>query len=84
MSNEFPNRHQANLIEGESDIPTLKTKFMEEEDICGDEGEFLSCVLERILLAQKKIVQSQCYSTLLNRCCIEGKVSELIIDSGCM
>lgn len=84
-SNEFPNRQQAHLMEGEleDDINVPAQENAEIEDILGDDGESLSCIMERILIVPKQSQISQRHAIFKTRCIIAGKVRELIIDKGC-
>lgn len=53
------------------------------EDIQADEGDQLSCILEKVLLRPKKPTSSQRHAIFKSRCTIEGKVCDLIIGTGC-
>lgn len=53
------------------------------EDVQGDDGEFISCILEKVLLAPRQRVGTQRHAIFRTRCTISGKVYELLIDSGC-
>ncbi|PKU81321.1 RNA-directed DNA polymerase [Dendrobium catenatum] len=83
-SNECPNRQQLQLLEGEGeedvDVPEEDAEF---EDVMGDDGEPLICVLEKLLLAPRKVVQSQRHSIFKTKCTIGGKVCDLLVDNGC-
>ncbi|PKU79630.1 putative mitochondrial protein [Dendrobium catenatum] len=87
-SNECPNRQQLQLAEGEnrefSGEPELPAeKDDETEDVCGDMGEPLVCILEKLLLAPRHAVPTQRNALFRTKCTIQGKVCELLVDSGC-
>ena len=48
----------------------------------GDEGEEVVCVLQRLLLAPKKIDKTQRHQIFRTKCTIQNKVRNVIIDSG--
>lgn len=74
------------IIEGEhtddeeSEIPSLPKDIV---DAQGDEGEFVSCILEKVLLAPHLNNQTQRHSIFRIRCTVNNKVRELVIDHGC-
>ncbi|XP_028556538.1 uncharacterized protein LOC110116452 [Dendrobium catenatum] len=84
-SNECPNRQQLQLLEGEEDVDQgqLEGFNTEVEDVVGDEGDPLVCVLEKILLAPRQQGNSQRHAIFRTKCTISGKVCDLLIDSGC-
>ncbi|XP_020677817.1 uncharacterized protein LOC110096287 [Dendrobium catenatum] len=84
-SKECPNRQQLQLLDGEGEDETDQhEEEVEVEDVIGDEGEPLVFVLEKLLLAPRKVVDSQRHSIFKTKCTIAGKVCDLLIDSGCM
>ncbi|XP_020691321.2 uncharacterized protein LOC110105961 [Dendrobium catenatum] len=88
-SNECPNRQRIQLLEGEiHGVEAEPTDFelapeADFEDVHGDEGDPLLCVLQKLLIAPKSPSHSQCNALFKTRCTIQGKVCELLIDSGC-
>lgn len=56
LSNECSNRKQLQLVEGDlepnSDL-SFPTNTEELEDVLGDEGKFISCILEKVLLVSR-------------------------------
>ncbi|PKU83878.1 RNA-directed DNA polymerase [Dendrobium catenatum] len=87
-SNECPNHLQVQLLEGE--CPDEDRDCGEHvdtdglaEDVPGDDGEPLICILEKLLLAPRAALPSQRNAIFRTRCTISGKVCDLIIDSGC-
>ncbi|XP_020691225.2 uncharacterized protein LOC110105887 [Dendrobium catenatum] len=83
-SNECPNRQQLQLLEGEGEEENeLFEEEVEVEDVTADDGEPLICVLEKLLLAPRKVVQSQRHCIFKTKCTIGGKVCDLLVDSGC-
>lgn len=85
-SNECLNRKQLQLMDGgseeHSDLPP-EPVFDSIDDLQGDDGEFLACIMEKVLLAPKTASPSQRHSLFRTRCTNGGKVCELVIDSGC-
>ncbi|KAI0495627.1 hypothetical protein KFK09_021930 [Dendrobium nobile] len=68
----------------EEDVELLEAELETEvEDVIGDEGEPVVCVLEKLLLAPRKQVSSQRHSIFKTKCTIADKVCDLLIDSGC-
>ncbi|PKU62072.1 RNA-directed DNA polymerase [Dendrobium catenatum] len=85
-SNECPSRPQLQIasaeneeIREENDDPNAEL----EEEISPDSGEPLVCVMEKILLAPRQQQNSQRNAVFKTRCTINGKVCDLLIDSGC-
>lgn len=85
-SNECPSRQQLQLLEGEAEphAPTAEAEDEEEyEEVAGDEGELIMCVLQKLLLAPSQDVKSQRNVIFKTKCTIKGKVCDLLIDNGC-
>lgn len=85
-SNECPNRKQIQLVSGETDSGYERAEpplGLEVQDIQADEGEMISCITEKALLTPKQPSISQRHVIFRTSCTIEGKVCEVIIDSGC-
>ncbi|PKU73240.1 RNA-directed DNA polymerase [Dendrobium catenatum] len=85
-SNECPNRQQLQILDGEADedgVLVDDEQNTDIEDVVGDEGEPVVCILEKLLLAPRKSGQSQRHSIFKTKCTLMGKVCDLLIDSGC-
>ncbi|KAI0498175.1 hypothetical protein KFK09_021416 [Dendrobium nobile] len=85
-SNECPNRQQVQLLEGKTETqPTAAEREAEEdyEEVEGDEGEPVMCILEKLLLASRQVSPTQRNAIFKTKCTISGKVCDLLIDSGC-
>ncbi|XP_020702838.1 uncharacterized protein LOC110114328 [Dendrobium catenatum] len=85
-SNECPNRQQIQLLDGKGEFeqePPDEEHHEDVEDVIADEGEPLMCMLEKLLLAPKKQINSQRHSIFKTKCTIGGKVCDLLVDSGC-
>ncbi|XP_020694320.1 uncharacterized protein LOC110108147 [Dendrobium catenatum] len=85
-SNECPTRHQAQIVEGDE---AAESETNEEEAdaqyevVLADEGDPVLCVMEKILIAPRQPVVSQRHSLFCSKCTINGKVCDMVIDSGC-
>ncbi|XP_020672881.1 uncharacterized protein LOC110092596 [Dendrobium catenatum] len=85
-SNECLNRQQLQLLEGESELlnPSAEVEDEEEyEEIPGDDGEPVVCVLQKLLFAPTQHNKSQRNAIFRTKCTIKGKVCDLLIDNGC-
>ncbi|KAI0493237.1 hypothetical protein KFK09_027513 [Dendrobium nobile] len=85
-SNECPQRQQVHIAEGEGGVESEEAEVHEEEEvenILADKGEPLICVMEKLLLAPRQTSNSQHHAIFRTRCTINGKVCDLLIDSGC-
>ncbi|XP_020678608.1 uncharacterized protein LOC110096825 [Dendrobium catenatum] len=88
-SNECPNRQRIQILEGDIHNVESEQTFTEQEpegsieDVHGDDGEPLVCVLHKLLLAPRNPNASQRNALFHTRCTIQGKVCDLLIDSGC-
>ena len=56
-------------------------EYEEEAYLPPDEGEVISCLVEKILLAPRVPQQSQRHALFKTRCMIQKNVCEVIIDS---
>ncbi|XP_020691127.1 uncharacterized protein LOC110105819 [Dendrobium catenatum] len=85
-SNECPQRQQLQFLdteEGEETTGQNENDEAEFEDLEGDEGEPLMCVLEKLLIAPRQDNTSQRNAIFKTRCTINGKVCDLLIDGSC-
>ncbi|KAI0527329.1 hypothetical protein KFK09_002929 [Dendrobium nobile] len=85
-SNECPTRPQLQLVDAEAEDGEDEAEVEannQVEDVSGDVGEPLMCVLEKLLLAPKQPCKSQRNALFRTKCTIGGKVCDLLIDSGC-
>ncbi|KAI0500729.1 hypothetical protein KFK09_018945 [Dendrobium nobile] len=85
-SNECPSRQQLHLLEGEQELsnPTGENDCSNEyEEVVGDEGDPVLCVLQKLLLAPSQGTYSQRNAIFRSKCTIKGKVCDLLIDNGC-
>ncbi|KAI0520337.1 hypothetical protein KFK09_007809 [Dendrobium nobile] len=85
-SNECPQRRQLQLVECEEDDDQVEIGVEEEEDtedVRADDGDPLICILEKLLLAPRQASNSQRHAIFRTRCTLNGKVCDLLIDSGC-
>jgi hypothetical protein len=76
---------------GEDGVPQEEFREVEEEDLReytggefgeGDEGEFVNCIIQRVLFALKLEEPTQRHNIFKTRCTINQKVCNLIINSG--
>ncbi|XP_020693469.2 uncharacterized protein LOC110107535, partial [Dendrobium catenatum] len=85
-SNECPTRPQLQLVEAECEDPRddvedeLDDSF---EEVGGDVGEPLICVLQKLLLSPRLPTGSQRNALFRTKCTVNGKVCTLLVDSGC-
>lgn len=86
-SNECPQRPAAHLV-GEHEEESVEDE--KNSEICegaertyGDEGELVyNCIVQKLLLSPKQFDISQRNSLSRTRCTLNGKVCEVIVDSG--
>ncbi|XP_020694313.1 uncharacterized protein LOC110108140 [Dendrobium catenatum] len=77
---------QVQLLEGESKhlTPTAEAEDDEDyEEVAGDEGEPVVCVLQKLLLAPNQNTKTQRNAIFKSKCTIKEKVCDLLIDNGC-
>ncbi|PKU65568.1 hypothetical protein MA16_Dca024876 [Dendrobium catenatum] len=85
-SNECPQRQQLQLLENEEGEHSLEPDEQGDRDVDeleGDDGEPVICVIEKLLIAPKHQNTSQRHAIFKTRCTIAGKVCDLLVDSGC-
>ncbi|XP_020695767.2 uncharacterized protein LOC110109168 [Dendrobium catenatum] len=85
-SNECPTWAYIQLLDGEEEeeLGNNNNEFEEEvEDVVGDEGDPLICVLQKLILALRRPAKTQRNALFKTKCTIKGKVCDLLIDSGC-
>ncbi|XP_020675785.1 uncharacterized protein LOC110094799 [Dendrobium catenatum] len=65
--------------------PSTPLEEVEEqaEELLADEGNPILCVMEKVLLAPIQPVETQRHSLFRTKCTINGKVCDLVINSGC-
>ncbi|XP_028548847.1 uncharacterized protein LOC114579175 [Dendrobium catenatum] len=88
-SNECPSRQQIQLMDGEHPLtegdsaagePDSEDGF---EDVHGDSDDPVVCVIQKLLLAPRGPTHSQRNALFKMHCTIQGKVCEVLVDSGC-
>ena len=84
LSNTCPQQKTIALADEEEDSKSENSKDAEEEVelIEADNGDRVSCILQRVLLAPREERDPQRHSRFKTRCTINGKVCDVIIDSG--
>ncbi|XP_028556143.1 uncharacterized protein LOC114581024 [Dendrobium catenatum] len=85
-SNECPTRGQLQILEGEiEEVEDGNDEWAENvvEDVDGDDGEPVVCVLQRLLLAPRRPAKTQRNALFKTKCTIKGKVCDVLIDTGC-
>ena len=88
-SNECPQRRMVNMAAEISEQCEECDEFMENEDgecedvvLVADSGEYVNCVIQKVLLTPSQPVSSQRNSLFRTRCTINKRVCDVIIDSG--
>ncbi|PKU77096.1 hypothetical protein MA16_Dca001702 [Dendrobium catenatum] len=83
-SNECPSRPQLQLIEADEEEGSEHSQGQEQhlEDVEGDVGEPLICVMQKLLVAPRQPCSSQRNALFRTKCTIGGNVCDLLIDSG--
>ncbi|XP_028552635.1 uncharacterized protein LOC110101527 [Dendrobium catenatum] len=85
-SNECPTRPQLHTIEAEEDTALDEGEEEMEnshEDVGGDEGEPLVCVMQKLLLAPRLADRSQRNILFKTKCTINGKGVEIAVTDSC-
>lgn len=83
-SNECLELTSVQLIKGELELEgSLDTPIKDLNDVFGDESEFISCILERILLDIRQRTLTQWHFIFWTCCMINLKVCDLVIDDRC-
>lgn len=89
-SNQCPQRKEVHVTEKcvddspveDDDDDDASPPSGEEDELYADEGEHLSCVTRRLLLAPMIREPTQRHTIFLTRCTISGKVCDIVIDGG--
>ncbi|KAA0063032.1 zf-CCHC domain-containing protein [Cucumis melo var. makuwa] len=84
LSNNCPQRKTIALAEDE-DTYTSETDREEEEEtelIEANDEDRISCIIQRVLITPKEETNPQRHSLFKTRCTINGKVCDVIINSG--
>lgn len=88
-SNDCPLKKMANVAKEieekeEEEEPESSAEFEDEQImVAEDEGEYINCVVQRVLLSPKQAEYSQRHQIFRTRCTIQVKVCDVIIDGGC-
>ncbi|KAA0059834.1 uncharacterized protein E6C27_scaffold108G001170 [Cucumis melo var. makuwa] len=84
LSNNCPQRETISLADKESNSISEDDKEEEEEAefIEADDGDRISYVIQRVLIAPKEETNPQRHSLFKTRCTINRRVCDVIIDSG--
>ena len=89
LLNNCPNRRSVNLVEEERMVEDAEEEqgFVDDtyegaEYTEGDEGDAVASIVQRLLLAPKKIDDSQRHKIFRTRCTLNNKVCNVIIDNG--
>lgn len=83
LSNECPQRRTLAVQEEEDGADGCNSEDNEElAYLQPDDGDQLSCVLQQVLLTPKSESHPQRHSLFRTRCTINGRVCQIIIDSG--
>ncbi|XP_048134036.1 uncharacterized protein LOC115730707 [Rhodamnia argentea] len=78
-SSDCPRRRMANIVEHEEE--EYEEDWVDEEEVEDEVGEQVNCVVRRLLLAPR-IEDTQRNQLFRARCTVNGKVCDVIIDSG--
>ena len=83
-SNEFPKRKQVNLADYEDDAEEeVEIEDLDETDFVEEQGDFVACVVQRLLCNQKAPNTTQRHQIFYLRCSIKTRYafSSLIMEA---
>lgn len=82
-------RRQINVADGEVEHDLYHDDFVcgetcddTIEQVHGDEGDVISCIVQKLLLTPRQSLPNQRHSIFRTRCTINNKVCNVIVDSG--
>ncbi|XP_020266279.1 uncharacterized protein LOC109841747 [Asparagus officinalis] len=81
-SNQCPKRGTVNMVDHEDDDTDRDNVEDYDDGLDADDGEQLSCVVRRLLLAPKAEEPPQRHNIFRTRCTVQQKICDVIIDSG--
>ncbi|XP_020258805.1 uncharacterized protein LOC109835231 [Asparagus officinalis] len=81
-SNQCPKRGTVNMVDHEDEDTDRDNVEDYDDGLDADDGEQLSCVVRRLLLAPKAEEPPQRHNIFRTRCTVQQKIYDVIIDSG--
>ncbi|XP_020258806.1 uncharacterized protein LOC109835232 [Asparagus officinalis] len=81
-SNQCPKRGTVNMVDHEDEDTDRDNVEDYDDGLDADDGEQLSCVVRRLLLAPKAEEPPQRHNIFRTRCTVQQKICDVIIDSG--